>query len=658
MSGRGRRLLSRLAREAGSPVRSRGRIDGLGSDLARALDRGALALAFQPIVSLRAARCERVEALLRWTHPVHGPIDPRDLVAAASESGLLLPLARWVVRASALERQAWAESGLALGLSVNLEGPELERGGADALLATAESERIPTGALTFDVRARAAVDPAVRDGMRTLVAGGARLALDDVTTADAPSRRSTTDVDELKLARALVRRAVADHASRVALRGLLALGRDTGLVSVAVGVEDEPTWRLLASLGCDLAQGVWASRPLVTAEVAPWHGWVARLALTGTAALATTSALARGGIAAERAPIARPTALPSPATGCCTVRAEPSTAPTIDLETRTYDSGGVRVVVDASVDEAMARTVVATAGADRRAVEAMLGVPLARTPTVYVIGSRDSFARVLERSFGQSALAAAALASAHGGVAFPDRASVVLNRENLGSGPLTIVRHELTHLLVHQLAGDADLPAWLDEGLATLAERDASGDPIAELRDAARTSALLSRGVITLTALGSPEGWLADAGGADGGSYTVSVEAVRMLRDRLGDGGLSRLLLDARTDGFTDAFGASVGMSPADFERAFSADEARAHSGLRLATRTDGEPTRWAVAGVTPGTTVHITIDGDGYHVAFDVALGPDGVYEAVFGGTAPRGSYTLTASHGGATVTTELEVR
>ena len=107
MLPRARRALVGLVRDGPSAPPARRRLDGLGADLARALERDELALSYQPIVVVSAARCDRVEALLRWTHPVHGPVDPRDVVEAARETDLLLRLAVWVLRAAARQRAVW-----------------------------------------------------------------------------------------------------------------------------------------------------------------------------------------------------------------------------------------------------------------------------------------------------------------------------------------------------------------------------------------------------------------------------------------------------------------------------------------------------------------------------------------------------------------------
>src|SRR5204863_7577641 len=99
-------------------------------ELAAGLSRNELVLHYQPIVDLRSGECRRVEALLRWRHPRLGLIEPGDFLPFAS--GFLDEIGVWVVRAAAKQWTEWRTRGQALGIGVNLAGPELAR--VDALL--------------------------------------------------------------------------------------------------------------------------------------------------------------------------------------------------------------------------------------------------------------------------------------------------------------------------------------------------------------------------------------------------------------------------------------------------------------------------------------------------------------------------------------------
>src|SRR5438093_2603346 len=99
-------------------------------DLAVALTRNELLLHYQPIVDLRSSECRRVEALLRWRHPRLGLLEPADFLPIASE--FIAQIGAWVVRAAALQWTEWRAGGPALGIGINVSGPELAN--IDALL--------------------------------------------------------------------------------------------------------------------------------------------------------------------------------------------------------------------------------------------------------------------------------------------------------------------------------------------------------------------------------------------------------------------------------------------------------------------------------------------------------------------------------------------
>src|SRR5947199_8503450 len=106
-------------------------------------------------------------------------------------------------------------------------------------------------------------------------------------------------------------------------------------------------------------------------------------------------------------------------------------------------------------------------------LEQDLGHTFASRPAVYVFATRNSFAFGLQEIFGVRGPDAGLLAVANGGITLPRQGTIVLNLQNVPNDKdFAIVRHELTHALVHETIGvDSTLPAWFDAGLATLEER-------------------------------------------------------------------------------------------------------------------------------------------------------------------------------------------
>lgn len=661
-ASRGRRALERLARidlrpRHGTAQGARLRPPDPG-DLLQAIERAELTLHFQPISELRTGQCRRVEALLRWMHPTAGAIEPREIVRMAAATGSLVVLARWVVAQSARRRSQWAQDGLELGISVNLSGPELLGPGPATLLAAITAADASPSCFTFEIPAGEllAGDPAMRDGIRALGRAGARIAVDHVSPVDMPPRSMAIDIDEIKVARALVLRAVADESAGTSLRAIVEMARDLALCAVAVGVEDDATYRLVSAYGYDLAQGFWMSRPLAARDVSRWRGWMARIALGGAAALVAPFGLARMAIGGIGGVVSL--AGGERATQCCSRDADGGIA-ALGLAMTPATVGDARLLAEAAIP---ADDVARLAGAlerDLTATERILGAEFERAPTVYVFATRASFAFALERGFGQSAGEAGMLAAGNGGVAFPKQAAIAVNWEAVrADASLSLMRHELTHVLVHQLAGtDTDLPAWLDEGLATLAERDGGSDDFGDARAASATLALLAQGRASLDALSSPREWTIRNAELDGRGYTVAAQAVELLESQLPADGVHRLLTEARAKGFGAAFATVRGESVADFVSAFPARFAMAHDAPTITQRHDGAQVRWSVSGVPKDAPLSVTIDGVDYHLQFDARADRDGVYTAVFGGTAKAGEYQISVSSHGARASTTLRI-
>ena len=635
--------------------------DDMGDELVRALGRGDLSVHFQPIAELRTGQCRRVEALVRWTHPRAGVIDPRDIIRLAEATGSIGALACWVMAESARRRMQWSRDGLELGVSVNLTGAELVADGPAALLAAIAAARAHPSAFTFEVPAGVLAhgDPRVRQGIRELSRAGARIAADNTSSADAPPRSSAVDLDEIKIARTLVLRAVADPSAGASVRGLVEHARDLGLTCVAVGVEDDATYRLVSAYGCDQAQGFWMSRPLASHDLSRWRGWMARLALGGAAALVAPLGFARVTLGNGTGGAVQATVEPQRASQCCSrVAGTPVVDPGLAMSDRSLDRA--RVLIEATIDRADSSRIVAAVGGDLVGVEELLGVSFERQPAVYVFATRASFAFALQRSFGQSGTDAGMLAAANGGVAFPQQSAVAINWEAVrGSGSLSVIRHELTHLLVHQIAGvTTDLPAWFDEGLAALSARDAGDTEIDKARDASATLALLTQGRGALTSLSSPAEWTIRNAALGGRAYALSAEAVSLLRQSSGAEGLSQILARAGVVGFGQAFGEARGESVADFAAAFPGRFAAGHAAPQIAQAPRGRSVQWSVSGVHPNALIQVSIDGADYHLEFEAKADGDGVYSAVFGGTAKPGDFSITVLARGTRVSAVLAVR
>ncbi len=242
-------------------------------DLRRALERGELRVAFQPVVQLDDGAVRGFEALVRWEHPERGTIAPDAFIPVAEETGLVLPLGEWVLRTAVAHLARWRAAGHGdLRVSVNVSARQVMEPGfpdtvADALAGTG----VPPERLLLEITERVLLDetPAASEALAALKAVGVTLILDDFGTGySSLSYLRRHPLDGLKIDRAFVadlgEDATGDDAILVAI---VSLARALGLAVVPEGVETAAQLERLAALGCSLAQGYHLGRPMPAAAV-------------------------------------------------------------------------------------------------------------------------------------------------------------------------------------------------------------------------------------------------------------------------------------------------------------------------------------------------------------------------------------------------------
>jgi diguanylate cyclase (GGDEF)-like protein/PAS domain S-box-containing protein len=241
----------------------------LEGDLARAIDRRELQLVFQPIVILRTRRIAGVEALVRWHHPERGVIPPSAFLSVAEDTGLIVPLGRWILFAACAQARAWQDAigpDRSLTIAVNvtprqLLSPGFVRDVADALEESGIDPQRLVLELSEGALARSAADALGR--LREVRALGVRLAIDDYGIRSATlGDPADIPVDILKIDRTFISQLTRRPEDHAATRAMIALGKLKRLRTVAEGIEREEQLAELLRFRCEYGQGSLFSEPL------------------------------------------------------------------------------------------------------------------------------------------------------------------------------------------------------------------------------------------------------------------------------------------------------------------------------------------------------------------------------------------------------------
>jgi len=246
----------------------------LVGELRRAIDQNELSLYFQPKVSLKDSRVVCAEALVRWQHPSHGLLGPDEFVPIAEQTGLIRPLARWVLEAAVRQCASWRQEGLDLAVAVNLSmrnlhDPEI----VDTIRQLLVRWGIPPARLVIEITESSLMADAARamDVLARLREMGVGISVDDFGTGySSLAYLKRLPVDELKIDKSFVTQMATDENDEAIVRSTIGLAHDLGLTVVAEGIEDQQTWNLLAALGCDVGQGYFVSRPVPAAILGVW----------------------------------------------------------------------------------------------------------------------------------------------------------------------------------------------------------------------------------------------------------------------------------------------------------------------------------------------------------------------------------------------------
>ena len=240
----------------------------LQHDLQSAIARGELALYYQPQARVDG-EIVGFEALARWQHPTRGAVPPGTFIPLAEESGLIVPMSEWILRAACREAAAWPRN---LQIAVNLSPVHFRRGDLAGLVHAVLLETgLSPQRLELEVTEGVLIDDFSRavSILRRLKSLGVRIAMDDFGTAySSLSYLQSFPFDKIKIDQAFISNVERNRQSAAIARAVIALARVLRLPVLAEGVETKEQLAFLAREGCDEVQGYLIGRPRPIAEYA------------------------------------------------------------------------------------------------------------------------------------------------------------------------------------------------------------------------------------------------------------------------------------------------------------------------------------------------------------------------------------------------------
>ena len=231
------------------------------SDLRVALTQGQFAVHYQPIVDLRTGKVRKAEALVRWTHPMRGEIEPADFIPVAEDSGLIVEIGRWVLNEVLDQLTHWhATLDNALQVSVNKSPVEFraQQSSVDSWSKVVERRGIAPHSLVVEITEGAlmAESEDVAEQLRAFRRTGIDIALDDFGTGySSLSYLKRFDIDYIKIDQSFVRSLAHDPKDIALCSAIVSMAHALHIKVIAEGIETEEQKAILMAAGCDYGQG-------------------------------------------------------------------------------------------------------------------------------------------------------------------------------------------------------------------------------------------------------------------------------------------------------------------------------------------------------------------------------------------------------------------
>ena len=243
----------------------------LAAGLRTAIESDALRLVFQPELNLTTGAITQLEALMRWKHPQLGDLSPAEFVPIAEHTGSARHLTSWALKQAIMHMAQWNAAGLDISVAVNLSAPDImDPQLVEEVQACLHEWAVQPARLVLEITESAVMrDPTLAARhMHLLKLAGVRFAIDDFGTGHSSlAQLSRLPLDQLKIDRTFITHAYERPADATIVKSTIELAHNMGLTVVAEGVESASAVKLLRTMGCDLVQGEFVSKPLAPTEI-------------------------------------------------------------------------------------------------------------------------------------------------------------------------------------------------------------------------------------------------------------------------------------------------------------------------------------------------------------------------------------------------------
>ncbi|MGE4290761.1 MAG: EAL domain-containing protein, partial [Desulfovibrio sp.] len=245
------------------------------AEMRRGLEEGQFVLHYQPIYATSNSSIQGFEALVRWNHPVRGLLSPLEFIPLAEDTGLIVPLGRWVLREACRQVATWRSGATCsdnISVSVNISARQFAQTDlVEFIHNTLEAEGLDPCFLKLEITESVLMEDAdsASAKLRRLKDLGIKLMIDDFGTGySSLSYLQRFPVDYLKIDRSFISGGKNELENREIVGTIISLARNLGLRVVAEGVEEAGQFQMLREMNCDDVQGFMFSKPVESAKAA------------------------------------------------------------------------------------------------------------------------------------------------------------------------------------------------------------------------------------------------------------------------------------------------------------------------------------------------------------------------------------------------------